>query len=145
MNLLKNLQIDYAGAAVGLSSSIDDNTTIFDMQGFDGIMFLTTITDSVTSGIATLKVEENTANSDSGMAAITGASAAKTCASSDDINGKTLIVDVYRPLKRYVQGVRTSSAANIAFGEVQAIRYRGKSKPVTQGATCANSVSAIGS
>lgn len=145
MNLLKNLLIAYGGAAVAAANNTDDNSSRFDMAGYDGILFVTTITDSVQNGVATLTVEANTADSDSGMAAISGAVATKTCAVTDDINGTLLIVDVYRPLKRYVQGVRTSSAANIAFGEIHAIRYQGKKAPVTQGATVSASTQVMGS
>src|SRR5512146_356541 len=123
-NLLKDLQIDYVGALVTVANNTDSNSSRLDMSGYDGVIFMTTITDSVQNGVATLSVESNTADSDTGMAAISGASAAKTSASNDDINGMLLIVDVYKPLKRYVQGVRTSATQNIAFGEIIAIRYK---------------------
>ena len=134
-NLTSNVLTSYGGAAVSAASNTDDNSTIVDMTGYDGVRFYTTITDSVATGVATLKIEGNSSNSDSGMAAITGASAAKTCAVNDDINGKLLIVDVYKPQYRYVQGVRTSGTANIAFGEIHCERYRAHSNPVTADAT----------
>jgi hypothetical protein len=144
-NLLKNNDFTYGGAAVAAANNTDDNSSRFDMAGYDGVLFVTTITDSAATGVATLTVEANTADSDSGMAAISGAVATKTCTVNDDINGKLLIVDVYRPLKRYVQGVRTSGTANIAFGEVLAIRYKGRKLPVTQGTTVAASTQVVGS
>lgn len=145
MNLSKNVDFNYAGAAVGAANNTDSNSTIFDMSGYDGIVFFTTITDSVQNGVATLSVEQNDANSDTGMAAITGASAAKTCAGNDDINGTLLIVDVYKPLKRYLQGVRVSATQNIAFGEIHAIRYKGKTRPVPTNATISTRTTVIGS
>ena len=134
-NLLAASAADYAGVAVAAASNTDSNSSIFDMAGFDGIMFLTTITDCVSGGVATLTLEGNTVNSDSGMATITGAVATATSAGNDDMNGKLLIVDCYRPSKRYVQGVRTSATQNIAFGEILAIRYRAHSQPVSQSST----------
>ena len=145
MSLLKKCLFDYVGAAVAAANSTDANSSRLDMAGWDGVVFLTTITDSVATGVATLKVEANTADSDSGMAAISGAVATATSAANDDLNGQLLIVDVYRPQKRYVQGVRTSATANVAFGEILAIRYRGRKAPVTQGATVAASAFAVGS
>lgn len=145
MNLSKNVDFNYAGAAVAAADSTDDNSTRFDMSGYDGIVFFTTITDSVATGVATLKVEANTADSDTGMAAITGASATVTSAKNDDVNAKLLIVDVYKPLKRYVQGVRTSGTANIAFGEIHAIRYKGKTAPIGLSSTTSARTTVVGS
>ena len=145
MNLSKNADINYGGAAVAAADNTDDNSSRFDMSGYDGILFFTAITDSVATGVATLKVEQNDADSDTGMTAITGASATVTSAKNDDVNGKLLIVDVYKPLKRYVQGVRTSGTANIAFGEIHAIRYKGKMGPIADNGTIATRTTVVGS
>ncbi|MCB0134253.1 MAG: hypothetical protein KDD75_03995, partial [Caldilineaceae bacterium] len=115
-----------------------------DMSGFEGVMFICPIEDSVATGVATLKVEQNTADSDSGMAALSGASAAVTCATNDDVNGTLLVVDVYRPTERYVQAVRTSATANIAFGTVTAILYGPRELPVAAHATVAASAVVAG-
>lgn len=138
MNLLDHAEIRVVNDAISNASNTDDNSTRIDMQGWDGVCFITPIEDSAATGVATLKVEQNTADSDTGMAALSGASAAVTCAVNDDINSKALIVDVYRPTERYVQGVLTSATANIAFGPTIAILYRGSKVPVTPGATIAN-------
>jgi hypothetical protein len=135
--LNENVEVAYVGAAITNSSSTDSNSTRLDMQGWDGVLFVTTITDSAATGVATLKVEQNTADSDTGMTLITGASAAVTCAVNDDINGKILIVDVRAPRQRYVQAVRTSATANIAFGEVHAIRYGPRLAPAALSSTAA--------
>ena len=128
MHLSKQAAIARVGAGVALASNTDSNSDRLDMAGFDGVLFMCRIDDSVATGVAALGVEQNDADSDSGMAAISGAFASLTCAVNDDINGKYLIVDVFRPRKRYVQGVRTSATANIAFGEIWAIRYAGPPK-----------------
>lgn len=135
--LNENVAIDYVGAAVSNASNTDSNSTRLDMAGWDGVVFVTTITDSAATGVATLKVEQNTSDSDTGMAALTGASAAVTCAVNDDINGKILIVDVREPRERWVQGVRTSATANIAFGEIIAIRYGPRLAPAAASSTTA--------
>jgi hypothetical protein len=119
------------GAPIAAANNTDSNSDRIDMTGWDGIVFIAPVTDSVDTGVATLKVEQNTIDSDTGMAALSGASAAKTSAADDDINDQLLVVDVYRPLKRYVQGVRTSGTANIAFGSLIAILYNGKKLPPT--------------
>jgi hypothetical protein len=145
MNLSKNVDFNYGGAAIAAADNTDSNSTRYDMSGYDGIVFLTTITDSVATGVATLKAEGNTIDSDTGMAAITGATATVTCAVNDDVNGKLLIVDVYKPQKRYIQGVRTSGTANIAFGEIHAIRYKGKMGPLALSSTTSARTTVVGS
>jgi hypothetical protein len=139
MNLIKNFKIGEVMAPVAAGSSIDSNSDRLDMSGYEGVVFIVPVTDSVTTGVATLKVEQNTADSDSGMAALSGATATVTCASSDDINNTLLIVDVYRPLERYVQGVVTSSAANIAYGNMIAIQYGARELPITEHASVSDS------
>lgn len=133
--LLKDAVLSYAGAAVAAGSSIDNNSSRIDMAGYEGVVFFTTVTDSVDTGVAALTIEQNTADSDSGMAALSGAVATLTSGDNDDLNGKVLAVDVYRPKERYVQAVRTSATANIAYGEIYAIRYGAKKLPVTNDST----------
>lgn len=145
-SILKNCQIDYVGALIANASNTDSNSTRLDMQGWDGVIFMTTITDSANTGVATLKIEENSADSDTGMTAISGATCSATDSGGDALNDKLLITECYRPRERYVQGVRVSATANIAFGEIIAIRYRGRSVPVTQSTSTVNaSATAVGS
>ena len=135
-SILDNLEIQYVNDAVAAGSSTDDNSTIIDMTGYESVTFMVPITDSVDTGVATLKVEQNTANSDGGMTAVTGATVSATSAANDDLNGLMLAVEVRNAggLSRYVQAVVTSATANIAFGATVAIKkpYR---VPATQGAT----------
>jgi len=144
MNLSNNSLISEAAAPISASSSIDTNTDILDMAGYDGVCFIVPMTDSVATGVATLTVEQNTANSDTGMAALSGASASATCTTSDDLNNLLLVVDVYKPVERYVQGVLTSATANIAYGNTVAIRYKGSKCPITADASVSASTSVYG-
>jgi hypothetical protein len=144
MNLSKNCVIAEVCAPVSASSSIDSNSDILDMAGYDGVVFIVPITDSAATGVATLNVQGNDSNSDSGMATLTGASATVTCVANDDVNGQLLIVDVYNPQDRYVQGNVTSSVANIAFGNMIAIKYNGKKFPITDDATVSDVTLVVG-
>ncbi len=139
--LLSDMVIGEVGAPIGAANNTDSNSDILDMAGFEGVVFVGTVTDSVATGVATLKVEQSDANADGAMAAITGATASATCAVNDDINDKVLMVEVYRPAKRYVQGVRVSATANIAFGSLIAIRYGSRKLPVTADSTVLASAS----
>lgn len=132
-NLLNNIAIDHVAAPVTAGSSIDNDSSYVDMQGFDGVIFLTTITDSVDTGVATMTIEQDEDGSGAG-AALSGAVATATSAANDDLNNKVLAVDVYRPAQRYVRANRTSATANIAYGDCVAIKYKGIKQPVTQAA-----------
>lgn len=131
-DLVKTVQFLVPGAAVAAANDTDDDSGIIDTAGWDGVAFLTTIDDSVAGGVATMTVEQNTANSATGMAALSGAQAQATSAANDDLNTKLLIVDVYRPRERYARVNRTSATQNIAFGPVIAILYSGRKFPVAQ-------------
>jgi hypothetical protein len=135
MNLSKNVKIMEVGAPVTAASDTDDNSDRIDMSGWDGVVFIAPVTDSAATGVATITIEQNTTDADSGMAALDGATATDTCAVNDDLNDQLLVVDVVRPRERYVQCVRTSATANIAFGNVIAILYRGRVAPVTADAS----------
>ncbi len=129
MNLTKNNKVMVVGAPVAAALNTDSNSDRIDMSGFDSITFIVPITDSVATGVAAIKVEENDVDSDDGMTAITGAVATVTCAVNDDLNDKALVVEVFRPAKRFVQVVATSLTANIAFGNKIAILAEPRTYP----------------
>lgn len=96
------------------------NGAIFDMQGWDGIMYLFNIGAITATGTFTAIVN-NSANANmAGGAAITNAAVPSVNAAS---NTNLCILDVYRPTSRYVQSVAQPATANVSFDSV-AIRYR---------------------
>jgi len=130
--LLRNVQVDEILAPVSNSSSTDSNSDRLDMAGFEGVIFVAVITDSAATGVALMTIQENTADSDTGMAALSGATATATCTVNDDLNNQLLIVDVYKPKEQYLQATLTSATANIAYGNTIAIRYGASIPPITQ-------------
>ncbi|MFH1852544.1 MAG: hypothetical protein ABIA75_09380 [Candidatus Neomarinimicrobiota bacterium] len=143
MNFLKNFKIMEVGAPIAAANNTDSNSDRIDMAGWDGVCFIGSITDSVATGVATLTAEQNIADSDTGMAALSGGAATATCAVNDDLNDQLLVVDIYKPQERYVQAVRTSATANIAFGTLIAILYRNRKQPITEDSTILDSVLAV--
>lgn len=132
--LIDNLEFRYVGAAVAAGSSIDNNSTRIDMADYESVAFYTTITDSASTGVATLEIQHSDADSDAAMVAVSGAAATATSSTNDDLNGTGLVAELRKPAKRYVQATRTSATANIAYGEVIAV-LKPKRLPATQGAT----------
>ena len=145
MELFKDVSIREVGAPVAAASNTDSNSDRIDMSGYEGVIFITAITDSVDTGVAVLKAEGNSADSDTGMTLITGASSTATSAANDDLNDQLLIVSVNKPQSRYVQAVRTSATANLAFGSVIAILYGGKKLPESDHSTVLDSAAVVGS
>ena len=131
--LSKNVDTREVLAPVSVGSGIDSNSDRVDTAGYDGIRFIVPIEDSASTGVASLNVQENSVDSDSGMTTVDTATV--TCVVNDDINGTLLIVDIFHPLLRYVQGNVTSSAANIAYGSMICELYHSKVKPITNHAT----------
>jgi len=123
-SVLKNAVVAYADPLIAAASNTDNDTSVFDMLGFKNALFITTITDCAATGVATLTVDTNTTNAVGGTA-VTGASAAATCAADDDLNGTLLAVEVENVLERYVYANRASATANIAFGECIVILHNG--------------------
>ncbi len=140
-NLANNIKVSWVKALIASANNTDGNTAILDMSGFDGVIFITPVTTATTGSVVTLTVEANTANSDSGMAAITGAAATKT----SPADGTLLVVDVYRPQKRYVQGVITSATQVATFGASIAIQYSGSKMPISEATTIADQTVVVGS
>ncbi|HEY9566859.1 MAG TPA: hypothetical protein VIR38_02115 [Thalassobaculum sp.] len=136
---LDNVELRWVKAAVAAASNTDSNSVRIDMSDYESAVFIVPITDSVATGVATLKVEGNDADSDSGMTAVTGATATVTCAVNDDVNNTLLAVEVRNPGYQYLQGVITSATANIAFGEMT-VMLKPRNVPVTQGDTVSDSV-----
>lgn len=142
MQLSKCCNIEYVHALIASANNTDVYTTVLDMQGYDGVLFFVHITTGAATGVATLYVHAHTANS-TGGSLITGATA--TVTNGTTYAGKNLIVDVYKPLKRYVYGRITSGTDVITFGQAHAIRYKGKMGPLADPSTLAALTAVIGS
>lgn len=134
--LAQNVEIRVVGALVAAGNAIDNNSARIDMAGYESVTFVAAITDSVATGVATLLIEENDADSDAGMTAIAGASASRASVVNDDINGQALVSEVFKPNRRWVQAVRRSTVANIAYGDIFAILVP-RRLPAVQGGTVA--------
>lgn len=134
--IIDNYEVRVVNDPVANASNTDDNSTRIDMFGFESVMFVVPISDSAATGVATLTVEENDDDSDTGMAAVTNAVATATCTVNDDLNGQVLVAEYRLPAKRYVQAVVTSATANIAFGATTAI-LKPMRHPAEQGDTVA--------
>lgn len=130
-NMGKDLKFYHALAPISAASNTDSDSAAVDTQGFEGVIFIVPITDSVDTGVATATVKQCDTSGGT-YAALSGAVATATSAANDDLNSHLLIVDVYRPLERYLKINLVSATANIAYGDTVAICYGAGKVPITQ-------------
>lgn len=129
-HLLDCIEINEINAPIAAGTN-DTDADIVDMQGFDGVLFIVPITDSVDTGTLTLTAQHSDTNTTGSMAA-TEATVTVTSAANDDLNDTFAVLDVQRPLKRYVELNFVTATANIATGSVLAIKYKSRDEPVSQ-------------
>lgn len=119
MNLSTNVRITKVGdySTAGTSAV---NSTAVDMQGYDGVLFLTTM--AVANAGNYINAAQGDASNGSDAADLAGTKVVVTG------SNEALWLDIYKPTKRYVrlEAVRTSSSA---MGEIYAIRYGGRVLP----------------
>jgi hypothetical protein len=144
LSLLKDVKIDTIGALIASANNTDlMSTTIVDMAGYDGCLFIAEIAVTVNTAVCTINVLGNALNSAVGMVALTGATATVTDAGGAQWNNTLLIIDVFRPLLRYLELERVTSVAVATYGPAIAIRYKGKRLPITQTATVVGSSTTV--
>ena len=128
MNLSKHVKIsmvqNYLADGAGAS-----NSDSVDMSGFDGVMFVGIIGQQDASATAEIKAQQSTDN-----AAFNDLSGAVAISPVNSDN-KFLVLDVYRPLERYVRSVLTrAGTTNSEWGGTLAIQYMGSKKPTAHDA-----------
>lgn len=106
------------------SSGITGNvkTPVFDMAGFESIAFMAVA--SATNSSNRLAFRMSTASASGGMTDATGQV-------SHTATG-VLVLDVYRPTKRYIQGRYSASGATSPAVGLIGIAYGARSLPTTQ-------------
>lgn len=128
MNLSKNVKVTRVMDAVAAGQAAN-NGDILDMSGFEGVVFICALGTVTDASVVTMKAQQDDANAAAGMADLSGATVSLT--GSSDSN-QCLLLDLYRPTKRYVRCVVTTATQNAAIDGVIAIQYSGRYLPVTQ-------------
>jgi hypothetical protein len=120
-SLNQNIEVRYLGAAISAANNTNAASTVIDMQGYETVMFVTTIADSTAGGTLTLSVEQGAASDGSDAVLVTGTAAVATSAANDDLNNRTIESEVFRPSARYVRARRATATQLGAYGELYAI------------------------
>lgn len=134
MSLLKNVKVTPVAAA-SAAAQTEVLTSVLDMSGFDGVMFVALLGDVTATSVLTLTAKGNTASSTSSPTPVTQVATAAFTADATNADDKALVVDVYDPALRYVFASLTRTTANAAVNGIIAIQYTAEYKPTTQAAT----------
>lgn len=134
MNLSKGIKITRA-ANSSAAAQTEVLTSVLDMQGYDGVMFVALLGDITATSVLTLTAKGNTASSTSSPTPVTQAATAAFTAGASDADNKVLVVDIFDPALRYVFASLTRTVANAVVDGIIAIQYMADLKPTTQDAT----------
>lgn len=124
MNLSKEIKVTRVmnGVAAGVTAQ---NSSSVDMQNFDSVMFVAMF-GSITAGAVT-SVNAAQSDDDSTFADLAGTGI--TVADSD--GDQVAVIDLERPVGRYVRCEISRATQNAVIDGVLAIQYRGRTKPTT--------------
>ena len=128
MNLINELKLDRVSknTAAGTTDITSDS---IDMQNFEGAMFMVHMGTLVAGG--TISVEVETSTDDSSFTALKGTKVAATADTADD---KLLVVEITKPLERYLRVVVKRATQNSEVDSIMALQYGPKKLAVTQSA-----------
>ena len=134
MSLLKNVKVAYvAGAAAAAQTEV--LSTVLDMTGYDGVMFIALLGDVTATSVLTLTAKGNTASSTSSPSPVTQKASTAFTAGASDADSTAIVVDVYDPAMRYVFASLTRTTANAVVNGIIAIQYTAEYVPTTQDVT----------
>lgn len=110
-------------------------SSILDMAGYDGVLFIIGLGTLIENGTLDGFVEQNSANSTSGMARLATTTVYTVTAADAAKAQSCILIDVYRPQERYLQCNITPATQNAVILGMVAIRYHGRVKPESQDST----------
>jgi hypothetical protein len=135
MNLSPNVKVTrvITAQAAGVSTI---NGTVLDMQGFDGVVFVASFGALTSTQVTSLKAQDGaTAN----LADAADLAGSLTGPLADADGNRSLVLEIYKPAKRYIRPVINRATANAVVDGVVAIQYASSKSPTTNDTTVAAS------
>jgi len=129
-NFSDNIRGTLAFAPVASGSTGKKGGDWIDTLGCEGVCFVANVGTCGSTDLMTLQAYHATSTTGTG-AAINGASVSSVAGADD----KFLMLDIYKPLKRYVQPYISTRGANVELGGIMAYQYGNRKSPVTQSTT----------
>lgn len=129
-SLTKRIRPDGSGYTVSAGTS-SVNSDIVDTAGYNGVRFIIGFGALTSSAVTSVKVQQNTANSGTGMADLEGTSI--SIADTDD--NKIAVTEIIQPVERYVRMATTRGTANAVIDFLLVELIGPRDAPVTQDST----------
>lgn len=130
MHLHQNVKVTEVLGAVAAGTTVQNGTTL-DMSGFEGVMFIASMGAITAGAVTSLIASGGAASNGSDKVAITGASVTI----ADDGDDKAYVLDIFRPLDRYITATVNRATQNAVINSVMAIQYGAKERPIVHDAT----------
>ena len=106
------------------------NTSIIDTANYNGVNFCVILGNVVDNARIDVQCQGNNIESDIGMVNLNGAVASIESASGDA--NKIIILDVYKPMKRFIRLRIARTVQNSQIQAVIATKYEPRLKPIDQ-------------
>jgi hypothetical protein len=117
----------------GAAGTADINGSTVDMSGFEGVMFIVTFGAITAGAVTSLKAQQGAASDMSDAADLENTGI--TITDTDD--EKVKILEVYRPLERYVRVVVDRGTQNAVVASAIAVQYAPRVAPTSHGTNVA--------
>lgn len=129
MNASSNLKV--VTALSYASGSADRNGAILDMKGFESVMIIAIMAAIAGSAATVMKAQQDTAVGGGTMADLLGTG----ITIADDDDDQIFIIDLVKPLERYVRVVFDKNGAQASAESVIYVQYDADNRPITQTVT----------
>lgn len=110
------------------------NCVTIDTQGYDGVCFVASF-GALTAGQAT-SLKAQASNDDAVSDPYADVAGTLTGPLADADGNKTLVLDLFKPIKRFVRLTVNRATANAAIDGVVALLYRAEKTPTPRHTTC---------
>ena len=107
------------------------NSSIIDMKGFDGVIFLAIFGSITTGSVTSMKAQQGKASDLSDAADIKDSK----IDIADDKDNDCLILDIFRPRERYIRAVISKGTQDAVIDKILTIQYKADYMPTTHDAT----------
>ena len=132
MNLSKNVKIDQI-LGYFAAGTTKKTSAILDMSGYEGVIFVAGLGKLIEAGTVDVFADGDDENSTAAMAELAGTAAYTVTEAAAALTYSCIILDVYKPLERYIQCNITPAVSNAVILGITAIRYKGKMAPEANG------------
>ncbi len=142
MNPSKDFKVTRVQNAAAAGTTNLDGTTL-DMQGYDGVMFIYGVGTLTATQATKLKAGGGAASNGSDKADLAGTGTPQGANFADGDGTKLAVLEVFRPVHRYVTPTLVRGTANAVVDFGIAIQFKGSKTPVVNGSTVVATVLAV--